>query len=158
MAPAPLVDNRLGERVGMDRPRCIRRSARESTHRWSHFFHEPKLCAATLASIPDLYWLQSHCILAQRLRQLIASIHYERSIFLVHHRVCDYQYHSPGMLVSRIRQWQIRFCYLYKRYANSRVTLFVLGSRLQNAFPQQESLRLALFVLHLFLILSLFWH
>ena len=87
----------------MDRPRRVWRLARESTHRWSHLFYEPKLRAATMASIPDLYWLQSYRILAQRLRQLATPIHYERSICLVHYWIRYNFDHSLGMLVSKLR-------------------------------------------------------
>lgn len=101
----------------MDRPSRFWRPARESTYRWSHLFYKPKLRAATLASISDLHWLQSHRILAQRLRQLAASIRYERRICLVHYWVRYNLDHGLGMLVSKLRQWQVCFYYLYKWYA-----------------------------------------
>ena len=98
----------------MDCSRCLRRVARESTHRWSHFFHECKLPAAALASILDLYWLQPHCFLAQRIWQLATAICDERSFRLVNHRIHHHLYHSLGMLVSKLREWQIRLHYIHQ--------------------------------------------
>lgn len=123
----------------MDRPRCFWRPSRQSTHRGGHIFYEPELRAATLAPIPDLHWLQPRCLLAQRFRQLSASLRDEGGFRVVDNWIRHHLYHSPGMLVSRLRQWQICFCNFYKWYAYFRTISFLLSiSECWEAFWCQE--------------------
>ena len=102
----------------MDRPRCIWRPAREPTYCGGDIFYEPKLCPATLASISDLYWLQPHCLLAQRFRQFAASIRDEGGFRVVYLWFRHHFHHSLGMLISKLRQRQICFRYFHKWYAH----------------------------------------
>lgn len=105
VASAPFVDHWLDQRFWMDRPRCIRRPAREPAHCWSHIFHAPRLHTPTLASVSNLHHLQPLCILAQCFRQFTASLCDERRFRVVHYWFYYHFHHRPGMLVSKLRKW-----------------------------------------------------
>ena len=115
------MDHGLDQRFRMDCPRCIRRPAWEPAHCGNHIFHAPELRAATVASVFDLYCLQSRGVFAQCFRQFTASLCNERGFCVVHHWICYHFHHRPGMLVSKLRKWQVCVRHLYKWYAKIRV-------------------------------------
>ena len=114
VASTSFMDHWLDQRLRMDRPRCIWRTAREPAHRRNHILLASELRSATLAPVCDLYWLQPLCILAQCVRQFSAALCDESGFRVVNHRIRYHLYHSPGMLVSKLRKWQICFCHLHK--------------------------------------------
>ena len=116
VASTSFMDHWLDQRLRMDRPRGIRRTTREPAHRGNHILLASRLPSTTLAPVFDLYWLQPLCILAQCFRQFIASLRDESGFRVVDLWIHYHLYHSPSMLVSKLRKWQVCFCHLHKWY------------------------------------------
>ena len=126
VASTSFMDHWLDQRLRMDRPRRIRRIAGEPAHRGNHFLLASELRSATLAPVFDIYWLQPLRILAQCFRQFIASLRDESGFRLVNFWIRYHLYHSPSMLVSKLRKWQVCFRHLHKWYVNCQ-SVFCFG-------------------------------
>ena len=118
VASTSFMDHWLDQRLRMDRPCCIRRTAREPAHRGNHILLASELRSAALAPVFDLYWLQPLCILAQCFRQFTTSLRDESGFRVVNLWIRYHLYHSPSMLVSELRKWQVCFRHLHKWYVN----------------------------------------
>lgn len=118
VASTSFMDHWLDQRLGVDRPRCIRRTAREPAHRGHHILLASELRSTTLAPVLDIYWLQPLCILAQRFWQFTASLRDESGFRVVNFWIRHHLYHSLSMLVSKLRKWPLCFRHLHKWYVN----------------------------------------
>ena len=112
------MDHWLDQRLRMDRPRCIRRTAREPAHRGDHILLASELRSTTLAPVFDIYWLQPLRVLAQCFWQFTASVRDESGFRVVDFWIRHHLYHSLSMLVSELRKWQVCFRHLHKWYVN----------------------------------------
>ena len=118
VASTSFMDHWLDQRLRVDCPRRIWRTAGEPTHRGHHILHASELRSTTLAPVFDIHWLQPLCILAQCFWEFTAPLRDESRFRVVNFWIRHHLYHCLGLLVSKLRKWPLCFRHLHKRYVN----------------------------------------